>query len=130
MPHSTVNLCDTLDAGQLCSLLPADVPCSCPLEARTYENPEAYVTFDAEWLGETAGEVSKRCVNFLKILLSLFNDFNYRFTSLNFRVITPLKQNLLLTSEPQMKWLWVAFKLTIPWLLLLKMLLHNFNLTV
>lgn len=39
----------------VCPLLPAGVPCSCPLKADTYHNPSAEILFDEEWLGYTGG---------------------------------------------------------------------------
>lgn len=70
--RSTANLCDTLDRGIMCSLLPSDVACSCPLEARTYYNPNAYVTFDAEWLGLDGGvDVSNELFAIKLILLKM-----------------------------------------------------------
>ncbi|KAK4026955.1 Uncharacterized protein APZ42_017530 [Daphnia magna] len=47
----------------VCSIFPADVPCSCPVDAGTYYAPEAFVTFDAAWLaidGGVAGDYATR----------------------------------------------------------------------
>ncbi|XP_057378791.1 uncharacterized protein LOC130700820 [Daphnia carinata] len=53
----TVEFCTALTTypDAVCTLFPADVPCSCPLAAAVYANPSAYVTFTSEWLGIEGG---------------------------------------------------------------------------
>ncbi|XP_057378797.1 uncharacterized protein LOC130700825 [Daphnia carinata] len=61
----TVDFCSALTTypEAVCTLFPADVPCSCPLAAAVYTNPAAYVTFTSEWLaieGGVNGDYSTR----------------------------------------------------------------------
>ncbi|XP_046450907.1 ganglioside GM2 activator-like [Daphnia pulex] len=53
----TVDLCTALTTypEYICSIFPPDLPCSCPIAAGTYNAPDAFVTFDAEWLAINGG---------------------------------------------------------------------------
>ncbi|XP_046641427.1 ganglioside GM2 activator-like [Daphnia pulicaria] len=61
----TVNFCDALVTypDAVCSIFPPGVACSCPVEAGTYHAPDAFVTFEADWLainGGVAGDYTSR----------------------------------------------------------------------
>jgi ganglioside GM2 activator len=65
---STVDLCTALTTypEYICSIFPPDVPCSCPIDAGTYNAPDAFVTFDAEWLAINGGvNVSESNISFV-----------------------------------------------------------------
>ncbi|XP_057378721.1 uncharacterized protein LOC130700756 [Daphnia carinata] len=53
----TLEFCSALATypDAVCTLFPADVPCSCPFLADVYVNPTAYVTFTSEWLAIEGG---------------------------------------------------------------------------
>lgn len=53
----TVDLCSALTTypEYVCSIFPPGVPCSCPIDAGTYNAPDAFVTFDAQWLAINGG---------------------------------------------------------------------------
>ncbi|EFX71114.1 hypothetical protein DAPPUDRAFT_256184 [Daphnia pulex] len=54
---STVNFCYALVTypDAVCSIFPPGVACSFPVEAGTYHAPDAFVTFEADWLAINGG---------------------------------------------------------------------------